>query len=703
MEISVKSLRRVAQRRRLILAAITFFFVFLIGLPLGRMLAHGGWTGLKIAFLALSLFLIAQLVFSSIVAAVGWWLITFRPDPLKITHLIEVNPEDIALPATAIVMPIFNEDVNRVFQGIRAMYQSLQQTGHGESFDFFILSDTNDTNHWIAEEKAWFDLCKELQAFGRIFYRKRRLQLHHKSGNIADFCRRWGAKYRYMIVLDADSVMTGPTFVRLAALMEKRPWVGILQTMTKPILGESLFQRIDQFAAYAYRPIFVAGAGFWQSGDSTFWGHNAIIRLKPFIDHCAMPQLPEFGPLGRQILSHDTIEAALMRRCGYEVWQANDLPGSYEEGPPHLLASLKRDRRWCHGNLQHVWFLFERGIRLVSRYNILTGILAYANSPLWFLSLILGVLVITHAPRGGTPAGSADVVGGGLLYAGVMLLLFLPKILGAVVLMRSPDATRLFGSRIKAAANVALETLYSMVMAPILMLFYTRFVLASLCGIKVGWGPQLRSDEDGPPWREWVRLHATNFLFAAAVTIWAIHYHPHLALWLTPVLVGPLVAMPFSRWSASPKRGRRARAGKWFVTPEEVAPPAELQKLEEPFIGAAQPLFLTKEYASDYGLLQAILDPYVNAIHVSFLRQRSESGARTKEYLGMLADRLLLDGPFTLTLAEKRSLLWDAEAMLAMHHKLWGSPSSHLHEWWQAAFRNYVETSALSARRTVSV
>jgi membrane glycosyltransferase len=274
-----KVLRDQAFRRRLFLASVVFLLVILAAVPMGRMLSHSGWTMAKAVFLALFIVLLVQVVFSSVVAAVGWWLLERGEETSPLSNAAAAPDTD--LPATAIVMPIYNEDVNRVFQGLRFMNQSLQKTGRAGAFDFFILSDTSDTNCWIAEEKAWFELCKETQGFGRFFYRRRRVRLHHKSGNIADFCRRWGAIYRYMIVLDVDSIMTGETFVRLVGLMEERPSAGIIQTSTRPILGQSLFQRIDQFAAFAYRPLFVAGMSLWQLGDATFWGHNAIVRLKP--------------------------------------------------------------------------------------------------------------------------------------------------------------------------------------------------------------------------------------------------------------------------------------------------------------------------------------------------------------------------------------------------------------------------------------
>ena len=477
---------------------------------MARILARDGWTVLKIGFFALFILLVAQVAFAAVVASVGWWLLRRAPDPAWIS-VAEVEAHTDPLPATAIVMPIYNEDTNRVFQGLRSMYQSLAETGRGASFDFFILSDTSDTNHWIAEEKAWFDLCQQFQAFGRIFYRRRRVRLHHKSGNIADFCRALGANYRYMIVLDADSVMTGASFVQLAAFMEQHPQAGIMQTTTQPDSRQQPFPEDRPIR----RPGLIGhysppGTSFWQLGDSTFFGHNAIIRLKPFIRHCAMPQLPEFGPLGRQILSHDTVEAALMRRGGYEVWQITDLEGSYEEGPPNLLESLKRDRRWCHGNLQHFWFLFERGLKTVNRFNILTGILAYGNSPLWLLSMVLGCFIAAEKSNG---PHAASVVDSGIIYALVMGLLFLPKFLGAAHLLRSTDKLKLCGHPAKIALSVAAETVHSMLLAPILMLFYTRFVLASLCGFKVSWGAQTRSDEKGPAWGEWIQTHGSNIPF----------------------------------------------------------------------------------------------------------------------------------------------------------------------------------------------
>ena len=297
-----------------------------------------GWTLASAGLFLLFIVLQAPVVYGFVLSCTGWWILRRGGDPVRINRTLPPGEIPDRLPRTAIVMPIYNEDVGRVFQGLRVIYESLKATNHGGSFDFFILSDTSDPNIWIAEEKAWFELCKRVEGFGRIFYRKRRLQLHHKSGNVADFCRRWGSRYKYVIVLDADSVMSGGTLVRLAALMEKNPRAGMIQTFSRAVLGQSLFQRINQFSASTYGPLFVAGANFWQLDNANFYGHNAIIRIHPFMQFCAMPELPEAGTLGSRILSHDVVESALESVPGRVRSVVGLRPGA---------ARMKKRRRIC--------------------------------------------------------------------------------------------------------------------------------------------------------------------------------------------------------------------------------------------------------------------------------------------------------------------------------------------------------------------
>ena len=278
-------------------------------------------------------------------------------------------------------MPVFNEDVSRVFEGLRVVFKSVQDAGGADSFDFFVLSDSNQPNQWIREEVAWVELCKQVGGFGKIFYRKRRQAINKKAGNVADFLRRWGRNYRYMVVLDADSVMTGAALARLVSMMEASPAVGIIQTAPRVVRGETLYSRLQSFANRLYSPLYLAGLNYWQQHEGNYWGHNAIIRVQPFMEHCALPELPGNEPFGGRILSHDFVEAALMRKAGWAVWLAHDIEGSYEEGPPTLIEGAKRDRRWCQGNLQHAWLLTARGFRPANRFHLLMGIMAYVSSP----------------------------------------------------------------------------------------------------------------------------------------------------------------------------------------------------------------------------------------------------------------------------------------------------------------------------------
>ena len=267
-----------------------------------------------------------------------------------------------------------------------------------DHFDFFVLSDTANADACVAELDAWNALREELGAESRLFYRHRRRRVKRKSGNIDDFCRRWGAKYRYMVVLDADSVMTGECLTTLVRLMEARPDAGIIQTAPRAVGRDTLHARMQQFANQVYGPVFTAGLHYWQLGESHYWGHNAIIRLEPFMKHCVLAPLPGRGSLAGEILSHDFVEAALMRRAGYGVWIAYDLDGSFEETPPNLIDEVKRDRRWCHGNLMNARLMFARGMHPVHRWVFLTGALAYLSAPLWLGFLALSTwLLLAHA------------------------------------------------------------------------------------------------------------------------------------------------------------------------------------------------------------------------------------------------------------------------------------------------------------------
>ena len=378
-------------------------------------------------------------------------MLTGRKRAVRITKLADGKTGPLGK-RHAVVMPVYNEDSVRVCARIEAIYRSIEATGHLESFDFFILSDTRDLDLWVREETSWTNLCRRLGGFGRIYYRRRKTNENRKAGNIGDFVRTWGGGYEAMLVLDADSLMDGADIVKMARVMEAYPRLGILQTPPKLIRGASVFTRLQQFAMRLYGPLFIRGLNYWQLGGGSYWGHNALIRLKPFSEYCELPALPGREPFGGRILSHDFVEAALMVAEGWEVWLAWDIEGTYEEAPPTLVDHLIRDRRWCQGNLQHLWLIFARKLPFSVRMHLFMGIMAYLGSPLWFLFLVLGTWIAwdrfsselsqlpfeSHVDR---LFGFNGIEQSLILTAVIFSLLFLPKILavtGAILVPEHP-------------------------------------------------------------------------------------------------------------------------------------------------------------------------------------------------------------------------------------------------------------------------
>ena len=634
--------------------------------------------------------------------ATGFWLVVFGfllaltgGERAQISRTI---PDDAVTltdpPPTAVVLPIYNEDVARVFRGLEAMWRGLQECGNSRGFDFFILSDSNRPDNWLAEENAWFSLCRRLNAFGRIFYRKRRVSRNSKSGNVADFCRRWGAKYRYMIVLDADSIVTGRLLSRLVAMMEQNPGVGLIQTAPQMALGRTFFRRIQQFAARLYAPLFAAGSNYWHLFGANYWGHNAIIRLRPFIESCDLPELPEPEWHRRHIFSHDTIEAALMRKAGYQVWFAYTEEGSYEEGPPNLNDSLARDRRWSLGNLQHFWFLFAPGIDFANRFHIWMGVMAYLSSPLWLLFLITGTLDLAIKHRfsllAALPGVNAFPAGGAvpLLLVATLVVLFVPKFLA--MLLALPTARR-FGGAARLVISTLIETLIWTLLAPAIMIYYTQFVIMNLAGIPIRWGAQNRSDDRGPGLGETIRRFWIPPVFGVLATAAILTWVPQILPWISPILLGWLLA-PILAWlTAQPWLGDWTRKLGLFLIPEEnpVSRPAELSFVEN---AAADP---SSDHASALrGIIRAVADPVTLTLHGSLLRKRPPAPAAKAAYLESLRHRLLTEGPGALSQRETFALLWDAESLRLLHRAFWENPADTLHPDWREALRHAVKAGA---------
>lgn len=692
--------RRLGRRRFLFFSTI-FVLTSVATWFMADLLWRNGLLGIEIALLVLFVILFAHVAAGFCTAFVGFYVLNRGGDSSRITATLPAELDAATLASTAIVMPVFNEDVSRVFEALRVIFRSVQETRRLEHFDFFVLSDSNQPNQWLQEEVAWLELCKQVDGFGRIFYRKRRQAINKKAGNVADFLRRWGRRYRYMIVLDADSIMTGRALVELVALMERNPAVGIIQTAPRIVNGETFFARVQSFASRLYSPLFLAGLNYWQQHEGNYWGHNAVIRVQPFIDHCALPDLPGSEPFGGRILSHDFVEAALMRKAGWGVWLASDIDGTYEEGPPTLIDSAKRDRRWCQGNMQHTWLLTARGFRLPNRFHLLMGVMGYFSSPLWLAFMLLctihvfaqvtssGGMGVEHDRFTSVFGYQVEVPTAFTLFVLTMLLLFLPKIASVILAVGRAEEAGRFGGRHRLVASALLEIFVSVLLAPINMLFNAKFVLFTLLGQGVSWVTQRRGTEgDGTDWREAIITHGGQTAFGLVWGISSYILSPPFFLWLSPVVLPLIFSIPISIMLSKASLGRGLRRAGFLLTPEETAPPYELRRLQQNLAECYRHLPPIEPLRADYGLLQAVLDPYVNAMHVALLRQRRQT-EESREWFAQLSARLLREGPAKLSPKEKMALLMDADSMIHLHRELWSCPADALAEWWRLAMRQY--------------
>jgi membrane glycosyltransferase len=639
---------------------------------------HGG-TPLEQGLLVLFGVLFAWISAGFWTGVMGAWVLLRghfgSGDRSAVTHTLRSAPKEIAPDVrTAVIMPICNEHVATVFAGLRATYESLARTGQLDRFDFYVLSDTNQPDIRAAEQAAWSELAEALARDGtapRIHYRWRQHRTKRKAGNVADFCRRWGADHRYMVVLDADSVMTGECLVNLVRLMERNPDAGIIQTAPRACGHETIHARVQQFGSRVYGPLFTAGMHYWQLGESHYWGHNAILRVAPFIEHCALAPLPGQTSLSGDVMSHDFVEAALMRRAGWKVWIAYDLEGSYEQVPPNLIAELQRDRRWCHGNLQNSRLMFEPGLHPVHRTVFLTGVLAYASAPLWLAFLLVSTLLFAHqaheVPKYFTepfqlfpiwPTANLRLML--TLFGMTAVLLLAPKVLSLVILVIEGQARR-FGGVFRLAAGAVLEFLHSMMLAPVRMLFHTQFVLAALTGWKLDWKSPPR-DDAVTTWREAARRHGVHSLLAVVWVVAIVATSHAFPWWLSPVIVGILAAIPFSALCSRSAPGRWLRARGIFLIPEEVREPHVL--------GEARRYAAAFDSGAALGFGDAVLEAEAHRRVGAALPQRAPAAGDKARARAALVASAAADGPAALAAAQRHRLLGDAAALAALRERV---------------------------------
>lgn len=516
-------------------------------------------------------------------AIVGFLMLLRRPKEAELPTVLRER--------TAIVMPIYNETPSSVFAGIAAIRELVEATGLGDHFDYFIVSDTTNPDIWIAEERTFLALRTSAGPHARIYYRRRLKNTQRKAGNIADFVTRWGGHYEHMLIVDADSLMTGGAIVRLAAAMEADPDAGIIQTLPMIINGNTLFARIQQFAGRIYGPVIAKGLSVWSGRDGNYWGHNAIIRTKAFADCCGLPDLKGKPPFGGHIMSHDFVEAALIRRGGWSVYMLPEISGSYEESPPSLIDVAARDRRWCQGNLQHSRVIGTRGLKWATRQHFVTGIMSYLASPFWLSQLLVGIILVlqTHyvRPEYFTRDFSLfpvwprfDSERALALFALTMGILLAPKFLGFLLTLVNGPERRASRGGFRLFFSMLFEVLLSALLAPIMMVIQSGAVFQILVGRDTGWQPQRRGD-GSIPFADIVRRHRWHMLLGIATGISAFMIATSLFAWMSPTILGLVLAIPISWASGRLAIGLALRRLGLLITPEETVHPPIALRAEE--------------------------------------------------------------------------------------------------------------------------
>jgi membrane glycosyltransferase len=595
-------------------AALTAFGAYQMGKVFDP--ANGG--AMQTTLVVLVTLTLGWIAFSACAALAGLF---FAPRPRP-------APAAASIGRTAIMMPVYNEDPAATAGALAAMGRALADLGRGENFEIFILSDTRDAAAWARETAVFAALRERLAGRMAVWYRRRPFNTAKKAGNLQDFVERWGGRYDHLLSLDADSLMAPATIVEMARRMAAEPRLGLLQTL--PILagGDTLYARLQQFAGRLYGPVVARGTAAWQGEDGNYWGHNALIRTTAFASSAGLPELRGPAPFGGHVLSHDFVEAALLRRAGWIVRMDPDLDGSWEGSPPSLQAAAVRDRRWAQGNLQHLNVIGTAGLRWPSRVHFLVGVGSYLASPLWLAMIAVGLVLTVQAifiqPEYFPNAYQLfpewprfDAVRMRWLFVGSMLLLLLPKLIGlASALAHAPTRERFGGARRLvpgALAEIVLSALY----APVMMLMQTRQLVEILAGRDSGWAAQTRNGSR-LAWSAALHRHWRHMLTGVVVTAGLVYAAPQLLPWLAPVLGGLLLAPWLARISGDPALGARLSGWGLLATPEERAP--------HPVIAAAEREALLLEPAAAVRLHDLAHADEARSRHAAALTPQDQAG-----------------------------------------------------------------------------
>lgn len=564
-----------SRRRRLVLALnLATYGALMAGAA--AVLGAGGWSPVDMVLLACLAVAAPWTVLGFWNAAIGLWLLHGTRDGIaRVAPFARAGdaPEPLHV-TTAVLMTLRNEDPGRAMARLRVVKDSLDATGEGHAFRYFVLSDTSRPEIAAAEEAAVEAWRREAADPDRIVYRRRTSNEGFKAGNVRDFLERFGSGHDLFLPLDADSLMTGEAIVRLARMMQAHPRIGILQSLVVGAPSRSAFARIFQFGMRAGMRPYTMGSAWWIGDCGPFWGHNAMVRVAPFRDHCDLPVVPGGPPFGGAVLSHDQVEATLMRKAGYEVRVLPMEHGSFEENPPTLLEFSRRDVRWCQGNLQYLRLLDLPGLLPMSRFQLVWAILMFLGVPAMTLMVALApVKLLDGEDPALFPAGLAAG-----LYLAYLLMYLSPKLAGLADVLLTPGGTARYGGTGRFLAGAGIEIVSSFLVGAVTTFRLTLFMGGLVLGRSITWDGQAR-DAHGIPWGEAARGLWGPTLFGALVCGALALLSPAALLLSLPLTLGYLVAIPFTVLSASPALGERMTRAGLCAVPEEFAPPSELVRV----------------------------------------------------------------------------------------------------------------------------
>ncbi len=568
----LQSIDALTRRRQIVFALNLITYAALLWAA-AEVLGAGGWTGVDVVLFLSFAAGTPWTVLGFWNALIGLWLLHFRKDAAD-----EVAPYaaagDVPTPLrinTAIFMTVRNEDPERAIRRFQAVKRSVDATGEGAAFNYFVLSDTSDPAVAAAEEQlveAWKAADPDAP---RIVYRRRTDNEGYKAGNVRDFCARWGSDFTLMLPLDADSLMSGEQIVRLARMMQAHPKIGILQSLVVGMPSKSAFARIFQFGMRHGMRAYTMGQAWWVGDCGPFWGHNAMVRIKPFHEQCHLPVLPGSPPLGGHVLSHDQVEATLMRRAGYEVRVLPQERGSWEENPPTMLEFARRDVRWCQGNMQYLKLLNLPGLYPMSRFQLVWAILMFIGIPAW--TLMIALLPVAAWQAGEIEHFPASLAIG--LYVTFFTMYLMPKLAGLADVVLTPGGVARYGGWLRFIPGAVIEIAFSFLQGAVSTIRTSIFMVGLVFGKSVVWGGQSR-DAQGLTWATAAEHLWPQTLFGIVVCGALLLIAPAVLWWSLPLTAGYLLSVPFAVLTANPDFGRLlARLGICGI-PEDFAPPPEV-------------------------------------------------------------------------------------------------------------------------------